>query len=243
MKAFPASEDRLFESLRPAVDNDMLKDIAMADNGHQWEEMYEQLRIIRDRGEIPDRFDWQLDEVLCLTRWSDPDKPNPPPFRSGPMGPKGFVTRLFVCTVLMRQEQTPREDWDSNVAISLASAARIGPDADDALARFLTYRLRQITNPDDRFYARLGILTIALRRGNQGITESDLETLADQLLDADTGSRGATSFDPEFPPPADFSIEQGFWEPTVAQLRDHALRVNPKLGEKLQLCALLVARD
>lgn len=243
LKAFPPSEDHLYESIRLVVDNAMLKDIAMADHGYRWEEMYEQLRIIRDRGAMPERFDYQLDEVLCLTRWCDPDKPNSPPFRPGPSGNKGFVTRLFACLLLMHQNETPLETWDCNVAISVASAARIGPEVDLALARFLTARILQITRPDERSYAQLGLLAIALRHPVQGITERDLEALADVILDPVQGSPNLDSFDPDNPRPADFSVQQGFWRPTIAELQDHASQVNPKLGEKLQLCTLLVAGD
>ncbi|PQO35814.1 hypothetical protein C5Y96_09195 [Blastopirellula marina] len=242
LKAFPPSEDRLFEILRPAVDNDMLKDIAMADYGHRWEEMYEHLRVIRDRGEIPETFDVQLDEVLCLTRWSDPDKPNPPPFRPGPSGERGFVTRLFACALLMRQKKAWHEAWGCDVAISVASAARIGPDYDEALARYFTHRLGQTTSLDDRSFTQLGLLAIGLRHRIANITEHDFEELADLLLDAQSGSSRLDAFDAADPRPDDFSVQQGFWEPTIAQLNDQAAQVNPKLGEKLLLCTLLVAR-
>ncbi len=215
----------------------------MADYGHQWEAMYDQLRNIRDRGEIPETFDSQLIEVLELTQWCDPDHPNRPPFRPGPSGPKGFVTRLFACALLMRQKETSHHTWGSNVAISVASAARIGDDADLALARFLTYRLDQLIQPDDRSHAQLGILAIALRLRPRTIAEQDFEVMADLLLDAQYGSTRLDAFDPEDPRPEDFSVQQGFWGPTVNQLNDQSAQVNPTLAEKLQLCTLLVARD
>lgn len=243
LKAFPPSENRLFEILRPAVDNDMLKDIAMADYGYQGEDMYQQLRVIRDRGEIPEQFDGQLDEVLALTRWSDPDKPNSPPFRPGPTGEKGFVTRLFACALLMRQKITSNEAWGCDVAISVASAGRVGPDYDEALARYLTYRLGLLACLNDRSFTQLGLLAISLRHRSANLSEQDLEALADLLLDAQSGSTRLDAFDPADPRPADFSVQQGFWEPIVAQLNDQAVQVNPKLSEKLQLCTLLVARD
>src|SRR4029077_11198042 len=106
--AFPPSADLLLERARQQTDDAMLEEIARADYGFEADELIVELRAIRDEGIVPDQMRWQLVEVLELTRFSNPERPNLPPFEPGPTGPRGHQTRLFACAVLLRAAAAPQ---------------------------------------------------------------------------------------------------------------------------------------
>ncbi len=239
LKTYPPSKDRLLEQVNPAIDNAMLREIAMADNGYKWEAMYEMLRLIRDRKQFPQPIDFDLREVLSLTRWSDPDAPNQPPFPPGPSGITGHWIRFYACALLFFDHEDPCDSYDSSLAIALGSSRWLGEDVNVALLRFLTHRYDEWDYVHQQSYTLLGILMLLLRYPGEKVKEGDLEALADQLLDRD---KTQVDFDWNDLRPDALSIQQGFWKPTIAELTQQSEKVgSERLKEKLLLCSLIVS--
>jgi hypothetical protein len=171
---------RLFDRTRRAVDDDMLSDIASADYGYRAVEMMALLIPIRDTGMIPVATAPSLAEVLGLIRWSDPDRPNSPPFSPGPSGLRGHLTRLFACALLLHIEViSPYGDWDgtndSTLANGIISAKLLGNEFTVLLGCFLTWRLtqsEQLTNP---LFSAIGLLMVAINRSADRFPDSILE--------------------------------------------------------------------
>ncbi len=243
--AFPPSATLLLDLARRQTDDVMLAEIARADYGCQADEMMAELRPIRDMGVVPAVIPWQLWEVLELTRYSNPESPNPPPFEPGPTGRRGHLTRLFACAVLLRAEAEHEEDdvtWDSTLAQCLASAKVLGEEMSDAAARFLTYRVtrRDKRCPEPTLLA-LGLLILAARLRAGRIAEPVLGTIADWVLARESLERVEFPPNPGEPRPSWFSLQVGFWQPLAAELSDVAKAVRDDVVQtNLQLCALLL---
>src|ERR1700677_4871866 len=119
--AFPPSADLLLDLARRQTDDAMLMEIARADYGYLADTMLAELRPIRDKGIIPAPMDWQLQEVLSLTRNSNPEVPDLPPFEPGPAGRRGHLIRVFACAVLLRAAADPaNKDIDPADDLTLA---------------------------------------------------------------------------------------------------------------------------
>lgn len=219
----------------------MLREIAMADYGNGADEAYDQLRIIRDRGELPQPLPWQLNEVLQLTRSCDPDQPDKPPFRPGPVGLKGHRTRLFACVVLLRAADTlacqlRHDSFDSTIALALQSSQALGHEMNLGLGQYLIWRLSQNVPLDDLYYSTLGLLILLLRsrpgQGSEPLLLHFTQVLkqCDELRQTLRGPIDATD-----PRPSDFSIQQGLWKPLGEELNGYAAEVvSAELRERLQ---------
>lgn len=241
-EVFPPSAELLLDCARRQTDDEMLGVIAEADYGWRAEEAMAELRPIRDQGIVPCPLPWTLSEVLSLTQFSNPEMPNAPPFQPGPTGRRGHQTRLFACAVLLRAEAvTPESEFgpeiDSALAQCLASAKVLNEELSEAAACFLTWRMSQEVRADDSLLVTLGLLILATRLRAGRFEEPSLGVIAEWVLVQESLARRA--FPPGMPPP--FSVQAGFWQPLVAELRteaeaihDHEVRTN------VQLCELLL---
>ena len=249
LAAFPPSVALLLDRARRKTDDAMLMDIAMADYGLEADEMMAELRPIRDAGVVPLPLPGMLSEVLTLTHYSNPDAPNAPPFEPGPTGLRGHQARLFACAVLLRAEaELPREGaqiaTDSALAQCLVSANVLGEEMSEAAACYLTWRMsRQETGPELLLFA-LGLLILATRLRSGRLTEPNLGTTAEWVLAIESLERA------EFPPnhagprPLPFSVQAGFWQPLVAELKKGAeMILDDDIRTDLQLCGLLLDLD
>ncbi len=187
LTAFPPSADLLLDCARREIDDAMLMEIARADYGHRADEMFVELRGIRDNGIIPSPIEFWLGEVLSLTRWSNPDKPNDPRLEPRLTGRRGHQIRLFVCAALLRAVAEPaNENADQSDECSLAqglvSARVLGEEISEAAARFLTWRVPQMELCGNRPLFALGLLILAARLRSGRFADQTLGTLADWVI-------------------------------------------------------------
>ena len=92
------NESALTPLFEAKIDDGMLREIAAADYGWKADECYALLQPILETGLVASN-DFNLQEVLELIRWSEPDERDWSP---GGQGPRGHWMRLFACTVLVR---------------------------------------------------------------------------------------------------------------------------------------------
>jgi hypothetical protein len=247
--AFPRSGEILLDRLRRHVDDAMLMDVARADYGHQANEMFALLRPIRDHGIIHCPMPGQLQEVLSLTRYCNPEKPDASPFDPGPTGRRGHFTRLFACAVLLRataefENRHIDPSAEATLAQCLVSAKILGDEMSEAAAQFLTWRLDKPETMDDQILFALGLLVLAVRLRSERINDAVLETAADWLLSEESAWVRGLPYNPwnlADPMPAPFGIQSGFWQPLAAELKTEAAAIgSAELRTKLQLCELLL---
>lgn len=237
LAAFPPSKTALLDRVRQDVDDDMLREISRADYGYKAEELFPPLVQMRDSGRIPVPMSGWLDEVLTLTRWSDPDHPN------RRTGIAGHWTRLFACVVLMLRSviDTDRDDEaaDATLAQCLASARVLPDDVNAALGSFLVWRLsRTAWNPNE-LCDSLGLLIVVLRLREGRITEPQIGGFAALILAEDQRMRQSSG--PHFAPgrPLPFSVQRGFWTPLAAELqRAGGAMTDGAARENVLLCAM-----
>jgi hypothetical protein len=248
---FPPSADLLLDRARRQMDDTMLMQVARADYGEMADEMFAELRPIRDKGIIPAPMHGQLREVLALTRWCNPEMPESPPFEPGPTGRSGHQIRLFACAVLLRGAAEPPNEHidgteDSSLALSLTSAKVLGEEMSEAAARFLTWRIPRLRmescGESDPLLFALGLLLLAIRLRAGRITELVLRSAAEWVLAVELLWRQASGpDDPSDPRPAAFSLQSGFWQPLAAELINEAAAIRAHdVRENVQLCALLL---
>jgi hypothetical protein len=212
--------------------------------------MMAELRPIRDRGVIPTPMHWQLQEVLSLTRWHNPEKPNRPPFDPGPTGRSGHQIRLFVCAILLRAKtDLGNADVDladdASLANGLASARLLGDEPSMAVARFLTWLFPLLT---DRWEAppltalALLILATCFRTGR--FADAELGEIADWVFAEESDWRWRQGIGPDLPGdpcPAPFGVGCGFWRPLADELHREAAFIAPEdVRTRLQVCALML---
>jgi len=240
--AFPPSSDSLLEVVRRKTDDMMLMEIARADYGHEADECFAALRPIRDNGIIPPTMNAVLDEAFTLTRWCDPEKPNPPPFEPGPTGRRGHQTRLFACAVLLRYRYD-EPAHDSTLANGLASAKVIGEAESEALARFVMWRYSRNECQDFPVLISLALLLLATRLRASRFSEPQLGRIADWVIEEEAYYRRPNSQGLESPP-MEFSLLQEFWHPLNVELKSEAAMIQDEdVRTKLQLCSLLIDRS
>lgn len=246
LDAFPPSVDLLFDLARRKTDNAMLADIARADYGQGADEAMAELRPIRDRGVVPVPLPWTVGEVLNLTRYCNPDAPNPPPFAPGPTGRRGHQTRLFACAVLLRAEaELPREqsniDAGSTIAQCLVSANALGEEMSEAAACYLTWRASRRENDPDSLLSALGLLILATRLRCGRLAEPSLGAIAEWVLAIESLDREPFPPNHANPRPQPFSLQAGFWRPLAAELRNEAESIREDdIRTNLELCGLLL---
>jgi hypothetical protein len=235
--AFPPSADMLLDRARNYVDDAMLMEIARADYGYTADEVFRQLRPIRDEGIIPSPLIGPVAEALQLSRFCDPDRPNLPPFEPGPSGRRGHQIRLFACAVLLRDDFRD----DTSLANCLTSAGVLGDEMSEAVARFLTWQLSRVHCIDLSVLSALALLIVAIRLRYGRITDKLLGDLAEWVLAEEARGRVPIEPNPQERMPAAFSLQQGFWQPLALELAKYAATIDaPAIRESLQMCALLL---
>ncbi|MDB5338168.1 MAG: hypothetical protein JWN70_3787 [Planctomycetaceae bacterium] len=244
--AFPPSDKLLFDLARRDIDDEMLMDIARADYGAFADEMFAELRLIRDTGAIPAPMSGQLAEVLCLTRWCDPDRPQRPPFAAGPTGVRGHQTRLFACATLLRALEVPENQYldscpNSTIAKCLASARRLGDEINIAVARLLTWKASHLSGGIAPVLLALGILTAVTRLNSGQLADLLLRKATDWVIEQDALWPKAFWWNSSNDEPIDFSIGAGMWQEFAAELKGKAVEMSvDDARTKLELCALLM---
>jgi hypothetical protein len=240
-KLFPPDPERIFDEARRLADDESLQEIARADYGQQADEMFVLLRSIRDTGELPSEFPFQLGEVLSLSRFHDPESPGNPAFHPARGGLAGHKTRLFAVAVLLKLGD--ELGFDSNLARCLHSAGAIGHDITVATGSFLTWWQKDSPRNEEAFFEPalrgLGLLICANQCAD--VSDESLGQIADWVLAVDAQGRAFQIPGPGSNCPAPFSVTQGFWEPLAAELRSRADRIPAGAAKtSLECCALLL---
>jgi hypothetical protein len=215
LAAFPASADLLLDVTRQQVDNAMLTEIAAADYGMSRAEHLAVLRPIRDIGIVPDMMQWYGGEVLELIRWSNPENPAHKP---GSQGIRGHQMRAFACAALLRAATTDdRNDKSQHCTLAqcLASAKVLGKEMSSAAARFLTWRIPRVAEPEVRWLFAFGLLVVAVRLRSGLFADRVLGDAVDWVL-----AEEAKRFRPHYlsePAPVSYVLE-GAWKPLAIEL-------------------------
>ena len=227
--AFPASNSRLLDIARRAVDDSMLRMIAEADYGTGAENHLAELRSIRDSGVLPLTLSsW---EPFTLTIFSEPNEP-------GGSGEPGHRMRAFACAVILRGqfEGCGAGMAETALARCLTSARLLGEDMNTAIGRFLTWAI-PLADDADRWLFRVGLLIVATRAVSSPLKEDVLGEVAAWVLAEEDASR-PSAFER---PPAAFGLQQGFWSSLAAELIDRAATVQAKaVREDLSLLGQFV---
>lgn len=175
---FEPDPSPLLGLIRQNVDDSMLREIADADYGEDFELHYEVLLEIYD-GKIPFPFKFHPSEVLELTLWSLPEDPL--------LNPSGNVTRrhwtrLFCCVALLRAgiESSNRIHCNDASTIQLVdSVLKLGEETTRAGLSFLSWRLNQYSEIErERQHCAVGCLLLIAALG-----QCD-ETTVNEILDS-----------------------------------------------------------
>jgi len=150
---FPPSATALLDLAKTHVDDALLWVVANSDYGHRAEEAFVDLRVIRDRGIIPTPISFSLSEVLCLSRWHDPDTWNRPYDIANLSVTQGNFIRFFACAAILGAKadpllEFPVDDFDADFALCLRSAGELGEEFNQAFASWLTWLLQKYEFPN-----------------------------------------------------------------------------------------------
>ena len=158
--------EELLALLAAQLDDSMLEAIAECDYGEEVERHRAALLIIRDELRIPAPLEFEPQEVLELTRWSDPDDPR---WRgSDENARRGHVMRAFSCTVLLKAAADPANPYGfdaepDTLAQLLASLEVLGEPLQLAGLRFLAWRFAQLpAEVEERPFFLFAILLLCL---------------------------------------------------------------------------------
>ncbi len=237
LTAFPPSKTALLDRVRRDVDDDMLRVISRADYGELADELFPQLVQIRDTGQLPVLMTGWLREVLELTRFSDPDHPDRPPFEPGPKGMSGHWTRLFACAVLLRTDTEPAgvladDNPSSTLAQLLVSASLMESSVNEAVGQFLTSRMTTVDHPWEEPVFALALLVLAVRLRVGRLSEQTIGIFAERILVCDAIHQ--VQYGP-------LQLWQEHWKPLSAELRREAAAISDAVvREDVLLCAGLI---
>ena len=183
--------DRLLNLLSVEVDDAMLREIAEADYGDDFDLHLQVLQHIRDTGEVPAPMQWHPREVLSLIRWSEPDDPT---WKPGATGRRGHVMRAFSCTALLRAAAEPQnhdllEGENVTLAQLLASIEVLGKPYDDATLGFLIWHLdRMPLEVEERPFFVLAILYLTLKV-RLDFAPAEIGEIIDRLIEEENAVR------------------------------------------------------
>lgn len=160
------SRQPLLSLLTPLITDEMLRTIAQADYGMNFDAHLAALRRIH-AGEIWAPLAWEPREVLELVRWSEPDDPNSH-WNPKMMGQTGHLQRAFACTALLLAAALPENrplllgGENATIIQLIASLLTLGEAMQRAGARLLSERMMAFDlEADDRPFFALGILLLA----------------------------------------------------------------------------------
>jgi hypothetical protein len=142
---FRPEPDGLLARISEHIDDEMLRQISLADYGQDSDEHLGALRAIRDEGIFPCPMRWCPAEVLELIRWSEPADPS---WKPGGTGDSGHWMRAFCCAALLRATSEPwnygdRLGTDSTVVQMILSLGALPIDLNADEVRFLASLLLQ----------------------------------------------------------------------------------------------------
>lgn len=147
--------DALLLLLSEIVDDDLLMKMAAADYGWKADECFRLLKEIRSTGDIPAPIDFNLQEVLQLVRWSDPDDM------------ERHVVRAFASAALIKAGGNPSnrdrfEGDNTNFALLLSSLVPLGTKYQEAALQLFAWRLGNHCDVEDPPFIYLAILMTSL---------------------------------------------------------------------------------
>lgn len=241
IRAFPPSADQWLDLARIGIDDAMLTWIARADYGEKAADLFPQLQQIRDTGRLPEPMEFWLSEVLGLTRYCDPDRPDSPQFEPGPTGHRGHQTRMFACAVLLLATATPSVDCNDDndratVAQSLASSKVLGEDFCEAVGRFLVWRILKMDVEPDRLMFSLGLLSVVVRLGASRLTELAIRGFAEWIVAEDDLMR--------FQYRPYFFLDPQFWQPLLKEVEaESRAELADNTRRSLAACAAIIERS
>jgi hypothetical protein len=183
---YPPSRLGLLDHFRGLVDPSILHDLSQADYGEDAEAHLAALEAICRDGDVPEVMHFEPMEVLCLTRWSVPEK-----FYSDESElRRAHIERGFACTALLLAAAQLKGDEDDVAIIQLIDSATVlGSPLPELAARFLTWRLGTCPH-DDRgrpFYA-CGLLVLALLN-HPGVAAPQAASLCDWVIAEEATTR------------------------------------------------------
>lgn len=149
LERFPPNPRAAVDYFRRSVDAGMLQEIAEADYAQGVEKHLQALRPIWSGANLTELDSWYPREVLELIRWSEPGDPE---WKPGATGLRGHRMRAFSCAVLLA---APNLENDQATLIQLVDSGFVlGPDAQKAIASFLTWKVGTLDRENDRpFFA------------------------------------------------------------------------------------------
>ena len=155
------NESALTPLFQAKIDEAMLREIAEADYGWKADECYALLQPILKTGLVTSD-DFNLQEVLELIRWSEPDDPESDP---GGHGPRGHWMRLFACTAMVRLAPKYKASFSSEcdtLAQLISSAIELGRPVARAAGSMLAWRfLAHPGDAEDAAFLAFAILLLA----------------------------------------------------------------------------------
>ncbi|HLJ56878.1 MAG TPA: hypothetical protein VKT77_17695 [Chthonomonadaceae bacterium] len=174
----------LLDWLRARVTNCMLREIADADYGVDYDDHLAALKSIRGGSPIPVPFAWCPREVLELKRWSEPDVKYKKGRKRQSSGRRRHLIRAFCCAVLIAAAGEPESaayinSENATLAGLIESVLLLGRDAADGALRLVAWRLPRIPDYDEEapFFA-LGGLLLRAALYDAGSDASELAALA-----------------------------------------------------------------
>jgi hypothetical protein len=187
------NESALTPLFQANIDEGMLREIAAADYGWKADECYALLLPVLKTGLVASD-DCDLQEVLELIRWSEPDDPKSSP---GGQGTRGHWMRLFACAALVRfatkYKATHGIECDT-VAQLISSAIELGRPVARAAGGLLAWRFLAYPGHDeDPAFLAFAVLLLAahLERGED--RGPWLKQLAAWVEDEEARARNALS--------------------------------------------------
>ena len=161
-----------------AQDN-LLMRIAKSDYGYAADKNFDQLKRIRDTAVVPSPLDFNLKEVLELTRWLEPD-------RDSKLGTSGHIIRAFACVVLLKAGADPAnqsnlEGENSSIAQLIVSLDTLGVAYQEAAISLFAWRMENFCNVEDSPFLLLAILREVLKAWPD-IEEDIVVEIADLLM-------------------------------------------------------------
>ncbi len=191
LSQYKPSETMLLQHLCELVDDSMLKEIAEADYGQNADECFVALSRIKETKKIPTPMDFSLQEVLALTRWSEPIEPK---------RKQGHIMRAFASVALLLaatndadafafsisegQNETMIQLLDSVLVLDIEVQAALG-----GFIAWLVMQCDEYLEMEAAFFILALLLLSVLSDAIKLQEEEDLSRIADWMLDIETSIR------------------------------------------------------